>query len=78
MRITNKKFNERPSNIKKIKKKIFFAFEGLRTEEIYFTRLISSLNINNILPLYFYKDKNESKSNPKSIDMISTIRTISP
>ena len=37
MRITNKKFNERPSNIKKIKKKIFFAFEGLRTEEIYFT-----------------------------------------
>ena len=65
MRISNKRFNERPSNIKKIKKKIFFAFEGLKTEEIYFSKLINKFNLRNNLPLCFYKDKENPNSNPK-------------
>lgn len=67
MRITNKKYNTRPSKIKEVNKKIFLAFEGLNTEKNYFHSLLATVNNKFISPLYFYREKNSGLSNPLSI-----------
>lgn len=66
-RIALKKFNYRPSKELIPNKKVFFAFEGLQTEKLYFLKLIKFSKLNNIIPLYFYRDKNSGSSNPNII-----------
>lgn len=66
-RITSKKFNYRPSKELIPNKKVFFAFEGLQTEKLYFLNLVKFSKINSLVPLYFYRDKNSGSSNPNTI-----------
>lgn len=67
MRISDKSFNSRPSNIREVHKKIYFAFEGIVTEKRYFTKLFNTLNPSGIYPIHFYRDSNHGSSNPAKI-----------
>lgn len=67
MRITDKNYKIRPTNIRQVEKKVYFAFEATKTEPKYFYGLLNRFLPKDIYPINFYKESNCGKSNPLNI-----------